>query len=160
MDRNFIHQTNYFTDPWTWTKRSFEFLLVIGFLFLLHTMEAKDAYRWITFALCGIGTIYIFTRPVDELVLDNLSLFYVRKSIVPLFTKTKEYKLSSIQSIGCGGLYDRDTELMMKGRPADNRLEIIFKDDSSEALDIKIYKGELKFIVENVRKLLRQAKAQ
>jgi hypothetical protein len=135
-------------------------MLVGGFLLWITLVEADGEYAWIKYIFFSIASVYIFVRPVDELAVSRDALFYIRKSVVRYFTTVEEFDLSKIKSIGCGGLYDTDTEFLGRARPKNNRLEITFKDNTSKALDIKIYKGELRWIVQNTLKLLSENSAQ
>jgi len=156
MEARFLMRTKYYHKPGTWFKRGLEFLVAAFFLYWISSVERDGPYAWIKYALFAILSVYIFVRPVDELAVNSRTLFYIQKSVISYFTRVEEFDLSQIRSIGCGGLYDTDTEFLGKARPVSNRLEIIFKDNSSRTLDIKIYKGELKWIVKNTLKLLKQ----
>lgn len=159
MERAYIIKTDYFSKPWTWIKRFFKFLFLVVFLVWINTTESGGAiarYDWIKYTLFGIIGLYIFIKPMDELALDSKNLYYVKKSILKMFCKTTEYRISNMKSIGCGGVYDRDTEFLIKGNSYRNRLEIIFKDSTSKSHDVTIYKSELKEIVNQVLRLLNQ----
>lgn len=152
--------TKYFYKSWTWIKRGLESLLGLLFLWWIGLIEDQGEYEWVKYALFVVLSVYIFVRPVDELAVGRETLFYIQRSVIGYFTKVEEFDLSKIKSIGCGGLFDTDTELLGRARPRTNRLEIIFKDNSSKALNIKIYKRELRWIVKNTMKLLNQTGSQ
>ena len=155
MHKPFLIRTQYYNKPWTWLKRGFEFTLATGLLYWISVLETPGEYTWIKYALFLILSIYIFVRPVDELALSGNALYYIRKSAIAYFTRVEKYDLSQIKSIGCGGLSDTDTPLSGRARAQNNRLEIVFKDNSSKAIDIKIYKQELTWIVRDVLQLLK-----
>jgi hypothetical protein len=160
--KSYLIKTNYFRKPWTWTKRFLEFLVGLGFMFWIYSVEAKDngtEYYWVKYCLLGILTMYIFCRPKDELAVDEENLYYMKKSILPLLNRTTQYGISKMKSIGCGGFFDTDTELLGRARPTRNRLEIIFKDNSSRSHDVTIYKSELRVIVNTVSRLINQSSA-
>lgn len=162
MDHHFLIKTDYFNKRWTWIKRGFEFLAALGFLFWLHVVESESHrpnYPWIKYFLFAVLTVYIFGRPKDELALDKENFYYIKRSIFPFFNRMVKYPISSIKSIGCGGLLDTDTEFLGRARPTRNRLEIIFKDNSSRSHDVTIYKKQLKVIVKNVQLLLNGNKS-
>jgi hypothetical protein len=162
MEKVYLIRTNYFNRPWTWIKRLLEFIGALLFLGWIGTVEASHTgpeYSWIKYALFGVATFYIFSRPKDELALDKQDLHYIKKSIIPFFSRTTKYKISKIKSIGCGGVYDTDTEFLIKGNRYRNRLEIVFKDNSSKSHDVTIYKTELKAIVKRVQWLINQNSA-
>lgn len=157
MELVFILRTNYFNKPVIWIKRGLKFLCALGFLFCISTIEVHDPgpkYSWAKYSLFVILTAYIFAKPQDELALDKENLHYIKRSIFPFLSRTTKYKISQIKSIGCGGIYDTDTELLIRGDPYRNRLEIIFKDNSSKSHDVTIYKKELKSIVKVVLRLI------
>ena len=159
MGETYIISTNYFNKPWTWLKKLIHFLGALGFLFWIQSMEAGEhatGYSWIKYALFVMLTSYIIVKPKDELAVDNENLYYIRKSIIPSFTRTTKYQISKIKSIGCGGVYDTDTEFLIKGNSYSNRLEIVFQDNSSTSEDVAIYKSELKAIVEVVQSLIKR----
>ena len=160
--KSYLIKTNYFNKPWTWTKRFLEFLVALGFMFWIYLVETKDngtLYPWAKYCFLGMVTTYIFCRPKDELAVDNENLYYMKKSILPLLNRTTEYRISKMKSIGCGGLFDTDTELLGRARTTRNRLEIIFKDNSSKSHEVTIYKAELKAIVKIVSRLINQSSA-
>jgi hypothetical protein len=127
-------------------------MLATGFLYWISLQETASEYTWVKYTLFLVSSLYIFARPVDELAVSDHALYYIRKSAIAYFTRVEKYDLAEIKSIGCGGLYDND---LLEGNQArNNRLEIVFKDNSSKAIDIKIYKQELTGIVRNVLKLL------
>jgi hypothetical protein len=159
METGYIIKTNYFNRPWTWIKRYFEFLAALGFLFWTYILESDDPgsmYPWIKYSLFGLLTFYIFSRPKDELAVDEENLHYIKKSIVPFFNRMTKYKISEIKSIGCGGVYHINTEFLLKGNRYRNRLEIVFKDNSSKSHEVTIYKTELKAIVKGVQMLINR----
>ena len=154
MEKVYIAKTNYFYSPLTWIKRTFEFLAALGFLYWISIVESEDMgskYPWVKYLLFVILAIYIFCRPKDELAVDKYHLYYIRKSLLPFFTSISKYQLSQIKSIGCGGVFDPETEFLGRARATDNRLEIIFKDNTSTCHDVTIYKRELKAIVKHVQ---------
>jgi hypothetical protein len=156
MKAPFLMSTRYYYKSWTWIKRGLEFLLAGLLLFCVSLVETDSEYAWIRYALFAILSVYIFVRPVDELAISRETLFYIRKSVIRYFTKVEEFDLSQIKSIGCGGLYDTDTELLGRARPTNNRLELFLKTILPKALDVKIYKRELRWIVKNTLRLINQ----
>lgn len=160
MDNNYIFKTNYFKDPWTWVKRLMEFIVAAAFLYWVYLQESDQVtdYSWIKYLLFGLLTIFIFVRPKDDLALDNHNLYYIKKSLIPLLSKTKVYKISDIESIGCGGVLDINTEIfgLLGSGTNRNRLEIIFKDNSSKAHDMTVYKYDLLNIISKVNGLINK----
>lgn len=158
MDNNYIIQTDYFTRPWTWIKRFLEFVIAGLFLYWISLQETETNYFWIKYLLFGLLTIFIFVRPKDELALDSNCLYYIKKSLLPFLTQTKKYKITDIRSIGCAGIFDRKTEFfgLAASGTNRNRLEIVFKDNSSKIHGLTIYKDELITIVRQVSGLVKQ----
>jgi hypothetical protein len=163
MANKFIMKTDYFTDPWTWLKRLLEFGIALLFLFWVTTQEPEQgtSYFWVKYLLFGLITIFIFVRPKDELALDIDNLYYIKKSLIPFMSKTNEYKISKIKSIGYRGVFSGKTEILgLLGSGTNrNRLEIIFKDNSSRSHDLTIYKDELVTIVSKVKELINKNRA-
>jgi hypothetical protein len=162
MEKVYIIKTNYFNRRLTWIKRSLEFLVLLMFLGWIYYLEYQDGgtnYPWVKYALFTVVSIFIFVRQQDDLAVDKDNLYYMKKSLLPVFEKTTKYSISKIKSIGCGGVYDTDTEFLGRARARSNRLEIVFKDNSSSCHDVTIYKGELKAIVKRVQWLINQKNA-
>ena len=159
----YIIKTDYFRDSWTWVKRTGEFLIAAGFLYWLSEQETEKwtTYSWVAYLVFALLTIFIFTRPKDELALDTQNLYFIKKSLIPLFTKTNKYKISDIKSIGCGGVFNSNTEIfgLLGSGTNRNRLEIVFKDNSSKSHDTTIYKDELIRVVSKVNELRKQNSA-
>jgi hypothetical protein len=69
-----------------------------------------------------------------------------------------------IKSINVGGTYTKAFEVMeFLGYGFTNTVEIVFKDDSSESLDVKIYRNDLDLFALKIRQLvskLEESEAQ
>ena len=159
MESAYILKTDYFKRPSTWIKRWLEFFALVLFLGWVYYMESEAEvvnYPWVKYVLFLVIAVFIFARQQDELAVDRDNLYYIKKSLVPWFTKTTRYNISKMKSIGCGGVYEPETEFLGRARATDNRLEIIFKDNSSRCHDVAIYKTELKEIVTRVQWLINE----
>jgi hypothetical protein len=158
MDNGYIIKTNYFYQPWTWIKRVLEFLFGLSVLFWLHLqgLEQETEYSWVKYVLFGLLTVFIFTRPKDELAVDKETFYHIRKSIIPFFTRTAVYKISKIEIIRCAGIFSADTEIfgLLASGVNRNKIEIIFKDNSSISIDLTIHREELNEIVLKINGLI------
>ena len=165
MERgHYVIETDYFNEPWTWTKRCMEFFVVFLFFLWLNSLESEEretAYSWVKYVLFGLLTIYIFARPKDDFAMDNDSLYYIKKSILPIFSRRVRYRLSGIKSISGGGIFEGSTEIfgLLGFGTNRNRIEITFKDNSSRILDITIYRRDIEVIISTVRERINQNSA-
>jgi hypothetical protein len=110
-------------------------------------------YLWkgLFLIVCGL---YILLKPKDDLAVKNRHLYHFENSLVPFLSRTKIYDIAEIRSIKVGGIYSSEFEVMdFLGNGFSNRLEIIFEDDSSKTLNLRIYKKDLTFVVSLVSKV-------
>ena len=160
MNRNYIIQTNYFNNPWTWIIRLAQSLVAILILYSidLQKLEQKNDLLWVGYILAGLLVVAFFVRPIDELALNKEGFYHIKKSIIPFLNRTTCYNISNIKGIGVGGIFSFGTFALLDPRGNRNRLEITFKDNSSISHDLNIYKKELKRIAVKVTELLNRNK--
>jgi hypothetical protein len=162
MGKEYIIETNYFNNPRTWIIR---FILSVVAILVLYSIDLQKLGQnkelfWFGCIFAGLLVVAFFVMPTDDLALDKDKLYYIKKSIIPVFNQTTEYSISNIKGIGVGGLFSiKGTFALLDPRGNRNRMEITFKDNSSKSHDLKIYKKELKRISLKVTELLNQKSA-
>lgn len=142
--------TNYFKHPGTWIKRAVGFILVILFVAYL---EYPDGLAW-KLLIVFVAGLYLALMPKDDLGVDDEYLYHLQRSLLPAFSRTTKYKISRIKSLGVGGVYTNDFEYR-ESFGSTNSLELIFKDDSSRILNLRIYKKDLVSIAKKVKERMK-----
>lgn len=160
MEKEYIISTNYFNQRWTWILRALRFLIATLFLYLIDLQELENGSSillggYIFAAL--LGTLLI-VWPTDELAVDNVNIYLFRKSVLPLFNRSIEYKISNLKGIGSYNM-SKPAGIFALFVPVwdVHRIEIIFKDDSSLSHDLLVPKKDLKKILLMVRKKILQS---
>ena len=150
----FLYKTNYFNRPWTWIKRMLVFCFFVGLMVYFEYRDAGEIHWKYLFLL--VCAIVLLLFPKDDLAIDGRYLYHFRRSIVPIFSRTKMYELKEIKVIRTAGVYSRQFEIMeLLGYGFSNSIEMIFKDDSSVTLNLPIYKSDLTKIVFKAKELLQ-----
>jgi hypothetical protein len=162
MEKQYIYQTNYFGNTWTWVGRAISFLVAAAVLFLVDLNELKAGNQFLLYGyfLVAALVIVMLALPTDELALDNEMLYFERKSLFPAFNQVVHYKISDLKGIGTysiGGSSGIFSLLLPVWSV--NRIEIIFNDDSSCSRDVITNKKELKKILLKVRGLMADKNA-
>src|SRR4051812_27366237 len=105
MNTEFIFKTNYFNDPWTWITRIAQFVIAITVLYLVDLKELQPNADILTvgYFIVAILGFALFVSPTDELALDKTHLYFIRKSIVPVFNRIIKCEISGIKGVG---IYD------------------------------------------------------
>lgn len=158
-ERNYIIQTNYFASSWTWIKRFIFFLLLV---FLIIYWKIGIDYSWIKPILISLSLILLIGWPKDELALDNKYLYYRTKSIFPFLCKEIKLETGNIVSIRFAGYHTKTIEFLEFLTPGNtgttsNSVEINFKDNTSQSLEISIYKKDLRKIVDKINEMKNSA---
>jgi hypothetical protein len=159
MRKEYIVSTNYFNKPTTWIFRGLRFLIAMLFLYLIDLQELENGSSilalGVPFAIVLATVLTVW--PTAELALDKNSIYFIRKSLLPVFNRYTEYKISDFKGIGTYNI----------SKPAGihalfipiwdiHRVEMIFKDDSSSSIDLMIPKKDLNKILLIVRDMIHQ----
>ena len=157
MRKEYIVSTDYFNKRSTWIFRGLRFLIAMFFLYLIDLQELENGSNilalGITFAIVLATVLTVW--PTTELALDKSSIYFIRKSLLPVFNQCTEYKISDFKGIGTYNI----------SKPAGihalfipiwdvHRVEMIFKDDSSTSTDLMIPKKDLQKILLIVRGMI------
>jgi hypothetical protein len=157
MSEEYISSTNYFNMPRTWIIRSLRFMLAVVVLYLVDLQELEHSSGILTggYIFMGLLAVFFLICPTDELALDKDNLYFVRKSIVPFFNRSKKYKVADFKRVGSYNI-SKPAGIFALLVPVFNfhRVEIILKDDSSTSEDLIIYKKDLKKILLEVKGLI------
>lgn len=152
MNNNYLYRIDYFNQSWTWIKRAGEALLAIFFVYWidLQELESASSILWIGYIFAGILVAYIFLRPIDELALGQKNLYYIQKSLIPFFNRSKTYEISEIEKIE--SVSTSAPIIPMYGvLPSKlSKIKITTKDGLSEYRKLTIDKRELDKIVSRV----------
>jgi hypothetical protein len=157
MNDIYTIKTDYFNRPWTWVVRGLRFLMAILVLYLIDLYELEPGSNVLIggYIFIGVLAFFFLVWPTDELVLDRDNLYFIKKSLLPIVNKTTRYKLSDFKGIGTYNI-SKPAGIFALLVPVFNlyRIEIIFKDDSSESHDLIIHKKEFKKILLEVKELI------
>jgi len=151
-------RTDYFNQPWTWYKKIGYFLIFILFATAWEISEDPWDYWWIKYAILIFFSLGLFLSPIDDIAVDDQFFYHIRRSLLKSRNRVIKYDLSTIQSIRCLGIHVKGFsvhELAGTNHQVSNEtntLEISFKDGTSISLELAIYKKELIFYAEQVRK--------
>lgn len=120
-------------------------------------MLPLEELQFLKIVFISLITFFFIAKPVDDLGINENYLFHIKKSVVSGFTKVDKYKLSSVKSIRCGGIYSDKWELVdffggggtSKGsmRGHGNTIEMSFVDGSSTSIELPISRDLLDKIV-------------
>ena len=157
METKYIDQTNNFNNPWTWIGRVIRFLVGVAVLFLVDLSELQNGSQilWFGYFFLVVFAVTSILWPTDELALDKDTLYFIRKSLLPDLNRTTHYKIADLKGIG---IYNIATATGIFGLISPvwsvNRIEIIFKDNSSTSSDMTISKKEAEKILLKVRAMV------
>jgi len=163
MDDIKTYKTDYFTKPWTWTKRVGLFIV---FIILVTAWEIKEDpwdYWWIKYAIFGLLSVGLFLSPVDDIMVDKAFFYHIKTSLIKSRTKVDKYDISTIKSIRCLGVHVPGLsirEMAASSRQLSvetNSVEMSFKDGTYKSLELAIYKKELIFYVSKIRERMKIA---
>ena len=144
---NMLFKTNYFKSPKTWIFRGVQFLIAVFVLYWVDLAEMTDSASLLYVCSALLALLFI-CLPVDELAIDNNTIHFFKRSLVPLFNSTKTFPVSDIKRIGFYSI-PHAISIFTLLVPASNvaRIEFTFNDDSSASKDIFIRKKDLKKVV-------------
>ena len=147
---NFLYRTNYFQREWTWIRRVFAMLFLgIGAIFL----PLGENLQFLKLILAGLVICYFIAKPKDDIAVTNKLLLHIRRSAIRKFTRIKEYKISELKSIRCGGIHTDGWELVDFFSGGGNQggyyntIEMTFNDGRSKSLELSIDRKKLDHIV-------------
>ena len=104
--------------------------------------------------------VFIFlTKQKDEVAISKEYFYHIKRSVLPVFTRVKKYRLEDIISMRCSGVHNDTWELVdlfgaggnMRGQS--NMMEMTFKNGSSTSLDLRIGRDNLNKIVSLAKRL-------
>jgi hypothetical protein len=157
-----LYRTTYFQREWTWIRRIFAMIFLgIGALFL----PLGDDLQFVKFIAAGVVVLYFLVKSKDDLAVTNEALLHIKKSVVNIFTRVDQYKLSELASIRCGGIHSDGWELVdfFNGAGTSggyyNTVEMIFKNGDSKSLQLSIDRKKLDTIVKIIYELQRRTEA-
>jgi hypothetical protein len=116
----------------------------------------KEINSWVYgYFLLAALVIAMLAWPTDELALDNEQIYFEKRSLFPVFNQVVPYKISELKGIGTYSIGGSSGILsLMLPVWSVNRIEMIFKDNSSCSRDMITNKKELKKILLKVRDLM------
>jgi len=146
-------QTNYFKSPKTWIFRGVQFLVAVFVLYWVDLAEMTEPTS-LLYVCAPLLFLLFICLPVEELAIDNGSIYFIKKSLLPFFNNTKAVSISSIKRIGFYTI-PRALSIFSLLVPISNlmRIELTFNNDSSTSKDIFISKKDLQNIVSEFRHL-------
>ncbi len=153
--RAYIARTDYFNDPWTWAKRTFVFLFLIGVtIYWEWTHEGVLLWKYFVVPVC---TIFIYLNPRDDLAIDDKYFYHLRRSLLSIFNTVKKYEIDRMKYAKCSGIFSPNFEFIhLLGYGHSNSIEISFDDDSSITLNVLIYKEELISLLGKVNEIIKR----
>lgn len=127
--------------------------IVVAVFFMLIPLsivtEANPALNWLWYAGPALLMVCVLAWPITDLAVDADNLYYLRKSIIPYFNRTTTYPILEIKAIRSSGNWkdgwNRFARRKEKSIP--NRLELRFKNGTSEFHDVTISRDILDKIV-------------
>ena len=161
MEKTLLLKTDNFHNPWTWIIRAVQLAIAMIVLYLVDIKEQESSTNvlFLGYSLISVLVIYFILAPTDEIELDECTISFKRKSLLPVFNRSTSYEISKIKGIGSyfqskvAGL----TALLIPVMNA-NTVEIIFSDNSSISFDVIASKKELQPILLEVRKRVDKLK--
>jgi len=154
---NNLIRTNYLHTKRFWIKRIFLFIL---FSILLAQIPFEQEFAWLKIiSIIALFLLLLFI-PKQEIGVDKENLYFYKDSILSVFCSKKSYKLTNIKAIKLAGVHNKTTELLdlfARGNHGghQNHVEIVFRDNSSESIDISIYKKDLKRIIGRAKEKIK-----
>jgi hypothetical protein len=129
-------------NPLLWAERVFWVLMIL----LSFTLATPDAVKFL-FVPALLCCVTVIVYPRDEIGFSHDHLYFVRRSVFRRFTSVDRYKITDIVSL--------KLRLEPQGRYNWNeyRVEIIFSDDSSRTLFLKMRRRVLEFVFREVIRL-------
>ena len=158
MNSGYLYQTTYFNQPWTWIKRVVEALIVVVAVYWidLREIEVGSGLLLIGYVFAGALAIYMLSRPIDALAFDKEKLYYIQRSFIPFFNRSKAYKISEIRRIKSTAAFTPILPMygLMPSEFVRSKIEITSKDGLSERRSFTINKKELDKIVTEVNAMV------
>src|SRR5688500_19947712 len=83
LEKEYIVNTNYFNQRWTWILRGVRFLIAMLFLYLVDLQELENGSNILVlgFIFAALLAIVLLVWPTDELALDKDNIYFIRKSL-------------------------------------------------------------------------------
>ncbi|KYG80398.1 hypothetical protein AWW67_09470 [Roseivirga seohaensis] len=153
MNHHFLDRTNNFSKPSVWFGRAFIALILIIQLFI---WEFEAPYEYIRYILTIIILLATVLARKADIAVDREYFYFLNTSILPQLSKTRKFKISELTSIR-GRSYDSSFLAFYYRKSLqglDYGIEMTFKDEASDSLDVNIYKIELERILSKVRELM------
>ena len=146
-------KTNYFESTKTWILRVLQFSIAVFVLYWVDLAELTDGSSLLYVCSALLALLFI-CLPVDELAIDNNAMYFIKRSLVPVFNSTKTFSASDIKRIGFYTIPSA-VSIFTLLVPVSNvlRVEFTFNDDSSISKDIFIRKKDLQNIVSEFLRL-------
>lgn len=150
---NSIAATNYFESRKTWIFRIVQFSIGVLVLYIVDLAELTNGLT-VLYVCSFLLAALLVALPVDDLVLDDQGIHFVKRSLIPFFNRIKTYSTSLIKRIAFGTMSGVPSVFSLL-IPVVNtvRIEFTFQDDSSKSEDIVIRKRDLQHIVSEFRRV-------
>lgn len=156
MKDHFLIRTNYFSRKAIWIGRIFIISIFVTQLFI---WEFESGFEYLRYALTLAVIVSILLSREEDIAVDETNFYYLKTSILPIFSKIKKFRIDELKSIRGKGyeswfwwIYGRGS---MQG--LDYGIEMSFKDNSSESLDVNIYKIDLEKVLNIVKERMSKS---
>lgn len=128
-------------------------MVALVVLFLVDLNELPNGVT-LLYILSVPLAIFFIVLPVDDLALDSDGIHFIKRSVLPIFNRTKTYQSNTIKRIGFYAISRAPSVFsLLVPIPDVFRIEFTFQDDTSKSEDIFISKKNLQNIVSEFRRL-------